>query len=111
MMESKQKIKVALQKITKAELEEALVILRDLISYIGDVPKVDIIIRCCSLCTSNISSPDNISEVFLYQILMLVVPSIESIDETSLLSFIQSMYHIVKFLVVKVIAHNGAPFY
>ncbi|CAH1959244.1 unnamed protein product [Acanthoscelides obtectus] len=101
MMESKQKIKVALQKITKAELEEALVILRDLISYIGDVPKVDIIIRCCSLCTSNISSPDNISEVFLYQILMLVVPSIESIDETSLLSFIQSMYHIVKFLVVK----------
>nr|CAH7740074.1 unnamed protein product [Callosobruchus chinensis] len=101
MMEVKQKFKLVLQKISTAELQEATLLLRDLISHIEDVRKVDIISGCCKLCTSNISTPDCISDAFLYEILTLTVQSVESFNEASLLRFMQSMYYIVKFFVAK----------
>nr|CAH7754252.1 unnamed protein product [Callosobruchus chinensis] len=73
MMEVKQKFKLVLQKISRAELQEATLLLRYLISHIEDVQKFDIISGCCKLCTSYISSLDCISDAFLYEILSLTV--------------------------------------
>nr|CAI5851944.1 unnamed protein product [Callosobruchus analis] len=101
-MEVKQQFNEVLQRISKAELQEGTLQLRDLIIQINDIGKVDIIIGCCKLCTSNIPSQDCISDAYLYEILMLTVQSVESFNEATLLRFMQSIYYIVKFFAAKV---------
>ncbi|VEN54926.1 unnamed protein product [Callosobruchus maculatus] len=101
MMQAKEKLKHVLLKISKAELQEATLLLRDVIIHIEDVLRMHIIAGCFKLCTSNISSPDCISDEFLYEILTLTMKSVESFNEANQLRFIQSMYYIVKFLVAK----------
>ncbi|KAJ8921485.1 hypothetical protein NQ315_003103 [Exocentrus adspersus] len=92
-MDNKNALKTILDLCKQSRFKESTDKLRNV--------QEDIDIATCRVCYTNTSTPEAIPEEDLYRFLKLIVTRIKDVNETELLSYLQSLFHILKMFVNK----------
>ncbi|KAJ8948937.1 hypothetical protein NQ314_008315 [Rhamnusium bicolor] len=100
-MDRKKSLKDILEICKDGKFNKTLTLVKSSNKEIDNKCAVSIIVSCCNACVNNGSSPENILEDDLYELLEFVISSIKYLYESELLSYLQSIFFILKTLGVK----------
>lgn len=100
-MDKTKKVKYICELCARGEFQKALELLKIEEEGINDSIALKIIINVCSSCASNVQQPQNISHLYLDEILIMCVTHIRKPSENQMLSYSQSIFHILKWLLEK----------
>lgn len=104
-MDQKRVLKDILDLCKQAKFKESMDIMCLIDGEISNKWIMAIIIGCCNTCVDNISHLENISEDYLFSFFKHVVLCIKDVNEAELLSYLQSLFYILKIFIKKVKIH------
>lgn len=105
-MDKKKLLKDVLDLCKQGKFKESVNIVHDIDGDINNKSIMAIIIACCN-CVANNSCSQNVSEDDLFCLMKYIVLYVKDINEADLLSYVQSLFHILKLFIKKVIAYLG----
>ncbi|KAJ8973354.1 hypothetical protein NQ317_001398 [Molorchus minor] len=97
----KKPLKELLELCKKAGFREVYSSLNSSYGKIDNKCAISLIVGCCNACVSNMSSPEKVSEEDLYVLLDYLTSFIIELNETEMLSYLQSIFFILKLFVKK----------